>query len=473
MKSIEIGNRPRKTFELSKFVFVVLLVLLVVGVVYLAPKFEWKAPRIAITPETDTIGLGPMEIEVTEQGTGLKSLLVTLNAGGTEHTLAAEQYDEPVMEKQISVTVAKLAGLKEGPAVLRVAARDRSLWGFFRGNESVIQKHITIDVTPPTLALIADDPYINFGGAGVIVYKTSPDAEESGVKIGEYFFPGYKGQTQDPEAYVVFFAHPYNVPSDERAFLIATDKAGNTRQMRLAYNLMNVRYRKSTIQIPDEFIENRVTPLVSDVGARQESLLEIFLRVNRELRKENEEKIRRLTQKSANSILWSGAFRQLSNSKVEANFADARTYVYKGEVIDHAYHLGFDLSVTRRYPVEAANSGVVVFAGDLGIYGNTVIIDHGLGLFTTYSHLSSADVKAGDEIKKGHIIGRTGETGLAAGDHLHFEVRLAGVPVLPLEWWDEKWIRDNVTVKLDPARSENAEHSPSSAAPKTSRTRRR
>lgn len=473
MKSIELGNHPRKTGGLKKIVFVIILLSLVAGGVFVAPRFEWKAPQIKLTPDTDTIGLGAIEIAVTEQGTGLKSIQATLNAAGKEHTLAAEQYDQPVMEKKISVGLsAKLAGLQEGPAVLRVSARDRSWWSFFKGNETVVLRRVTIDITPPTIELIADDPYVNFGGTGVIVYKASPDTAQSGVKIGRYFFPGYKGQTKDPAAYLVFFAHPYNVPEDEKAVLIATDKAGNSRQMRLSYTLKNVKYKRSTISVEDDFIQGKVAPLLNDVGARQGSLKDIFLRVNRDLRKENEDKIWRVTQKSAASMLWSGPFSQLSNSKVEANFADARTYLYKGETIDHAYHLGFDLSVTKRYPVEAANSGVVAFVGDLGIYGNSIIIDHGLGLFTSYSHLSSADVKVGDQIKKGQIIGKTGETGLAAGDHLHFETILAGVPVLPLEWWDQKWIKDNITGKLDPSAAESVEDSKPSPL-KLARKRRR
>jgi murein DD-endopeptidase MepM/ murein hydrolase activator NlpD len=156
---------------------------------------------------------------------------------------------------------------------------------------------------------------------------------------------------------------------------------------------------------------------------------------------------------------------------VEANFADARTYTYHGEEIDKAYHLGFDLSVTKRYPIEASNSGVVAFTGDLGIYGNTVIIDHGLGLVTLYGHLSSIDVKEGEQIGQKQIVGKSGETGLAAGDHLHFGVYLNGVAVLPIEWWDEKWIRDNITPKLDGTTTEAAEEPKDSA--KTTRKRRR
>jgi murein DD-endopeptidase MepM/ murein hydrolase activator NlpD len=183
--------------------------------------------------------------------------------------------------------------------------------------------------------------------------------------------------------------------------------------------------------------------------ARQGAPNDVFIAVNRQLRKENEDQITALTRKVTPTIQWSGAFAQLSNSKVEANFADQRTYTWNGQPIDNAVHLGYDLSVTKNTPVEAANGGTVVYAGDLGIYGNTVVLDHGLGLFTLYSHLSAIDVKTGDSLNKRQILGKTGETGLAAGDHLHYGVYLHGVAVLPVEWWDQKWINDNIQPKLD------------------------
>jgi murein DD-endopeptidase MepM/ murein hydrolase activator NlpD len=450
MSALELGKPQRRIKPLLNLVYLAVLVGLIGAGYFVLPKFEWHAPQIKLTPDSDTIGLAPVEIEVTERGTGLKTFSATLNAGGTDHVLASEQYDGPLMQKKMTVALSsKLTGLKEGPAVLRVSARDRSLWRFFRGNETVVQKNLMIDITPPVVELIADDAYINFGGVGLIVYKPSADTVSSGVKIGGYFFPGYKGQTKDPNAHLAFFAHPYNVSEGEKAQLIATDKAGNSRQLRLAYTLKGVSYKKSTIALNDDFIQGKVASLLNDVGARQGTLKDIFIKVNRDIRKENEEKIKGITQKSTPSKLWSGAFGQLSNSKVEANFADARTYTYQNAVIDNAYHLGFDLSVTKHYPVEAANNGNVAFVGDLGIYGNTIILDHGLGLFTLYSHLSSIDVKDGESIKKAQIIGKTGETGLAAGDHLHFGVYLHGVAVLPKEWWDEKWLRDNIYPKFE------------------------
>ena len=476
MSALELGRPPRNFRPAINLLYLIVIIALLGGGYFLLPRFEWHKPEIKLTPDADALGLAPLEIAITDQGTGLKSVTATLSSGGAEHGLASEQYDQPVMQKKITIALSsKLTGVKEGPAVLRVSARDNSLWNFFRGNETVIQKNITIDITPPTLELFADDRYVNFGGVGMIVYKPSADTVTTGVKIGDYFFPGAKGQIKEhPDHFVAFFAHPYNVAEDAKAMLVATDKAGNTKEMRLVYELKNVKYKKSTIAVTDEFIEGKVAPLLNDVGARQGSPKDIFIRVNKGLRKENEAKIAEITKKFTPSILWKGAFSQLSNSKVEANFADARTYTYNNETIDNAYHLGYDLSVTKHYPAEAANSGTVAFVGDLGIYGNTVIIDHGLGLFTLYAHLSSIDVKVGDPIKQQQAIGKTGETGLAAGDHLHYGVDLHGVAILPVEWWDQKWINDNIQPKLEGQSGEAiAQAQESKAARKPARKRRR
>ena len=443
------SSRPR-----SKLPIVVVLALIVIaamagGAYFLWPRFESVPPQITVSPNVDIFGLAPLEIQVTDNGTGLRSVTATLSQGGTEHQLASEQFDRSASEQKIAIALAKVSGVKEGPAVLRVTARDASLWHFFSGNEAVLEKSITIDITPPTLELIADDRYVNFGGVGVIVYKASADTATSGVKIGDYFFPGVSGQIRDhPDHFLALFAHPYNAPPEARATLVATDKAGNTRELRLAYELKNVRYKKSTLALSDSFLQNKVAPLLADATARQGAPKDVFVAVNKRLRKENEDRITAITAKVTPSMLWKDAFAQLSNSKVEANFADQRTYTYNGEPIDTAYHLGYDLSVTKHYPVEAANSGTVAFTGDLGIYGNAVIIDHGLGLFSLYGHLSSIDVKEGDSVAKRQVLGKTGETGLAAGDHLHFGIYLDGVAVLPVEWWDQKWIDENITPKL-------------------------
>jgi murein DD-endopeptidase MepM/ murein hydrolase activator NlpD len=436
----------------SKLPIVVILVLIFAAAVaggawFLSPRFESEPPQITLSSTAEVVGVAPLEIRIADKGTGLASVRATLSQGGTEHTLAEEKFERPTAEKTIGVTLAKVPGIKEGPAVLRVSARDASM---FRPNEAVIEKNIAIDVTAPTLELIADDRYVNFGGVGVVVYKATADTVASGVKIGDYFFQGFPGQVKGhPDHLLAFFAHPYDIAAETRPTLVATDKAGNTRELRLSYELKNVKYRKSTIPLSDAFLQNKVVPLLADVAARQGTPQEVFVAVNKKLRKQNEDRIAEVTKKLTPTMLWKDAFAQLSNSKVEANFADERTYTLNGQPVDTAYHVGYDLSVTKNYPAEAANSGTVAFTGDLGIYGNTVIVDHGLGLFTLYSHLSSIDVKPGDTVAKRQPVGKTGETGLAAGDHLHYGVYLNGIAVLPVEWWDQKWIDDNITPKLE------------------------
>lgn len=473
MSAFESGTPTRSNPAVLVLIAIVIIGLLA-GAWYLWPRFEREAPQIRLEPDTDVLGAGSLEIVVTDRGAGLKSVTATLSSGGTDHPLAAEQSAQPTGEQKITVQASKLKGLKEGPAVLRVSARDRSWWSWFKGNETVVLRNLAIDVSPPTLELVADDRYVSFGGVGAIVYKPSADTATSGIRIGKYFFPGYPGQVKgNPEHHFALFAHPYDTPADSKAVLVATDKAGNTREMPLVYELRNVNYRKSTIKITDAFIQRKVAPLVNDVSARQGSPKDIFVRVNKDLRKENDDKIGQITTQGTPKMLWQGAFSQLSNSKVEANFADARSYDYNGEIVSNAYHLGFDLSVTRQYPVEAANSGTVAFTGDLGIYGNTVILDHGLGLFTLYSHLSSIAVKEGESVAARHILGKTGETGLAAGDHLHYGVYLNGVAVLPIEWWDQKWISDNIAPKLEGHSGEAIAKSQERAPRKPVRKKRR
>ena len=177
-------------------------------------------------------------------------------------------------------------------------------------------------------------------------------------------------------------------------------------------------------------------------------LLDVYLFINREVRRQNRDSIAALAGQTAPRRLWDGPFRQLANTQVESGFADHRTYLYGGDEVDQQVHLGFDLASTVNAPVAAANTGTVIFADYLGIFGNCVVIDHGLGLQSLYAHLSSIDVAVGDAVELDAVIGRSGQTGLAGGDHLHFAMLLQGRPVTPMEWWDPQWIEDRIMRKL-------------------------
>jgi len=176
-------------------------------------------------------------------------------------------------------------------------------------------------------------------------------------------------------------------------------------------------------------------------------LLGSYLVINRELRRINNEQIAALADQTAPEILWQGRFKQFMNSAVEAGFADRRTYVYRDRDVDQQVHLGFDLASTAAAAVQAANRGRVLHAGWLGIYGNCVILDHGMGLQSLYAHLSTIAVEPGELVEKDAVLGRSGATGLAGGDHLHFTMLLGGQPVTAIDWWSQKWLDDRVMRK--------------------------
>jgi murein DD-endopeptidase MepM/ murein hydrolase activator NlpD len=236
-------------------------------------------------------------------------------------------------------------------------------------------------------------------------------------------------------------------PAAFKPLITVADKAGNTASRGFPYHANARHFRADRINLSDAFME-RTVPEFSRYDIGNGSPLEQYLTINNKVRTMNRAQLVQLGLDTADEILWKGAFVRLPNAANRARFADQRDYYYKGKKVDHQTHLGIDLASIRQAKVPAANEGIVVFADFHGIYGNCVIIDHGLGLQTLYAHLSSIAVAQNDNVSKGQIIGRTGTSGLAGGDHLHYGVILSGTPVQPIEWWDAHWIKNNITSKL-------------------------
>ena len=342
----------------------------------------------------------------------------------------------------------ELPELQEGRATLHITATNDSWGRLFRGGRSELSLDLPVRFRPPSIEVLTSQHYINQGGCDAVLFKVSPGTAESGIQVGEYFFPSWP--VKEAETRLCLFAFPYNVDPKTPARIVARDEVGNESLANFNYKVFPKAFRTDTINLTDDFMARVVpaimsqTPEVEDQG----SLLKNFLAVNGRLRKTNARQLQAFAQKTSPRFLWTQPFVQLSNSQVEAAFADRRTYLYNGQVVDHQDHLGFDLAVVEHSPVVAANAGAVIHAGYFGIFGNAIIIDHGCGLQTLYGHLSSIDVKAGDAVKRGQVIGRSGQTGLAGGDHLHFTTLLDGIPVNPVEWWDPHWIQDRIEAKL-------------------------
>jgi murein DD-endopeptidase MepM/ murein hydrolase activator NlpD len=305
-----------------------------------------------------------------------------------------------------------------------------------------------VDVTPPTLEVLTSQHVTRLGGAECVVYRVGPDTTASGVQVGADVFPGAAGLFADPSLRAALFAVAPNAP-DARPVVIAADPARNKRSVPVDAVVRARRFADKTLPITDDFLTRKVPALLQENGLDTSGdLVTGYLRVNRDLRAATEKRVREICRDSNPAPLWEGGFLRLPNSAPLSGFADRRSYVYAGKTIDSQTHLGFDLASLRGAAVPAANTGRVVFTGSLGIYGNTVILDHGLGLFSLYGHLSEIVVTTGARVTRGDTIGKTGDTGLAAGDHLHFSMMVRGIHVDPVEWWDEHWIQDHVLARL-------------------------
>ncbi len=351
--------------------------------------------------------------------------------------------------------------LQAGPARIVVRAARPVLFGL-RQVESEAARDVEVRLEPPRVSVMSTFHYVNHGGAEFVVYRATPSDVESGVRVGDVTYPGFPasgaGITGDEATRVAFFALLHDQDLTTPVSLFARDGAGNEASTPLDHRPFAKPFARSRITIDDRFLQMVVPAIASttpdmNLSTTPDDLLPSFLRINNDLRRSNNETLVELAKKTAPEILWKDAFQPLVNAAVESRFADNRTYVYEGKDVDQQVHLGFDLAVTQRIPVLAANNGIVVHAADLGIYGNCVVVDHGLGVQSLYAHLSSMDVKPGDRVEKGRQLGRSGLTGLAAGDHLHFTMLLNGHAVNPVEWWDPKWMQDRVLRKLAEGRA--------------------
>jgi murein DD-endopeptidase MepM/ murein hydrolase activator NlpD len=428
-------------------IFLVPILIVLGGIGYLAWRQSVAAVRVEFEPEPKFIGARtPITLVLRARRGGVQSVDIRLNQGGTRVNVAQQAFTDPASnEQRVQIVVqGGTLGLREGAANLEVRARD-GFWRPIRVDDRMIANlPVTLDFTPPSLEVLASTRYLSRGG-GALVAVRAKGAARVGVNVGDLFFPGFPAGAPDTGLHAVLYALPWNLAPNSPVTATAQDEAGNAVSRALAVDIRPRRFPMDTIEVPEQFLASKMPELLPERGQiPPDQLLPAFLTVNRDKRKEAEEMKRKLAQKSKPGPLFEGAFIQPRNTKVFSNFAETRTYRFKGADVDTQVHLGYDLASLKNSPIPAANSGVVVYAAPLTIYGNTVVVDHGWGLQTLYAHLSSIEVKEGDEVKKGQQLGRTGATGLALGDHLHFEVLIQGVSVTPVEWWDGKWIRDHV-----------------------------
>ncbi len=442
----------------------ILLAVIVIAVLGALAFFALRTgpePQIKIEPAAKVIGRKtPITVQVSEPSRGLGTVTVELVQGDAVQKLGESVHALPpgwafwrkgTPSDQLHVVAGKdtVKDLKPGNAVIRVTAGRAG--GLFRSAApAVAQLELPVRLTPPTLQVLSTFTYVSQGGAEAVVYRVGEGAARAGVQVGKRFFPGHPLPGGGPLDRFALFSVPYDTDDASGVRVTAEDVAGNVAEVRFIDKFFPKPLRTDTIALNDAYIQKVTseimgqTPELADKG----NPLENYLQINRDLRKKNQAFLDDLATKSQPAFLWREPFLPMINTAIKANFADRRSYLYNQQTVDQQDHLGLDMASTRGASVPASNDGVVAYAGYLGIYGNCVVIDHGYGLQTLYGHLSAIDVKPGDKVKRGQIIGKSGATGLAGGDHLHFAVLLDGLPVSPIEWFDKKWINDRLKLKL-------------------------
>jgi murein DD-endopeptidase MepM/ murein hydrolase activator NlpD len=425
------------------------ILLMIVGFWFFGSTFDMGNPEIRIPHDVSMIGRQKViEVTFSDRGSSLRETLITISQGDKIYTLHTFKYPgKGTHDKTISVTVDPLGmKMQDGPAILNINAVDYSLFK----NQTLLSKPLTIDLHPPQIYLLNPQNIINPGGTCVTLYRTSKPVVISGIQVDDRFFSAYPTTLSGKPSYIAYFSIPIEAGQGQtRIKVVAQDQAGNESAVALPHLIKKGKFRTDKINLSDPFLQQKMPEFqIADMNLRGKTPVETFTHVNNVMRQDNFKKIQSLTRKSEARQLWTDTFLRMKNAAPKALFGEKRIWLYDGKAIGESLHEGVDLASLEHAPIEAANNGLVVYVGPLGIYGNTVIIDHGFSLFTLYGHLSTINVKTGQTVRKQEVMGSSGMSGLAGGDHLHFSILVGGQFVNPLEWWDAHWIADNVTKKI-------------------------
>ena len=364
-----------------------------------------------------------------------------INAESPSHRAFPQRHAAP-RDITLNVGTKTASSLHDGKAQVILTTVSNDL----RGRTD--SKSIDVDVVTAPPRVVADgvQHYINQGGSEMAVFTPSGAWTEAGVKVGDYTFRSFP-LPNHPGQYFSLFALSYQLPTDTPIYVYASNPSGAMAKTTFWYKVFPKKFRASTIPLESMNID-RIVNQIDTQHKIPGDLVQRFVTINSVMRKENNKTLYDLRLQTEPKFLWTGAFLPMVDSTVESRFADDRTYTWQGKKVDEQTHLGFDLAKLAHSPIPASNDGRVIWAQDLGIYGNCIVIDHGFGLQTIYGHLSEFLVKKGDMVKKGQTIGKTGSTGLAGGDHLHFTMQVDGVQVNAVEWWDPHWIHDRILSKM-------------------------
>lgn len=433
----------RALFMILAFIALAIALLLAFSA---SPEIELPAALTALGQAT------PINVQVRSSH-GIRRITAFVEQNGTRYRAwEDEQPGRPILWQRevpartwsFTLGTSITLQLKDGTARLVIEATSND----FRRKTVSVDREVIVITQPPALTVDSGHHYLYRGMADLTTFAVSGYWTEAGVRVGDQTFRGWPMPGGKPGMFSLF-AFAWNMPAGTTPMVYATNPAGNVASGQLAVRFPKKEqpnYRVRDLQLDDRFLQKVIEEI--DPNASGDPVAR-FVKINSEMRQANNKTLSDLRLKTEARFLWSQHFLQQHNSKVESSFADVRNYIYKGRKIDQQVHLGYDLSVTQHVGVEASNDGKIVYAAPLGIYGNCVVVDHGYALQSIYGHLSEIQVREGQWVKRGEVIGKSGQTGMAGGDHIHFSMQLEGIQIDPREWWDAHWIQDHVMKRVD------------------------
>lgn len=409
-----------------------------------SPKFERTPPSIEV-PNMSYYNLKWDIPVILRDESGISSYSVALVSKDGEKILLKRKAGDK-KEVRFNLPLPKM-NIKNGDKLhYKITANDSSKYNFLMGNESVKELEITIDTQLPQVNIIQMSNVITKGGAAVVVFYANDDAMAN-ISLTNGFqsfvaFPFYK-----PNYYLGII--PWHIHNHSfKGAIIAQDRAGNARRFSINFMRYNRNYRTSSLPLKSAFIDGKITEIIENENIRAvdsfEDELAKFRYVNENIRAKDSHTIANKILNMEREIDGFDVFKPASNAKVVGLFGDYRKFSFNRIDAGESYHLGIDLAGYKNMPIAASNDGVVVMSAELGIHGNTIIIEHGFGVASLYAHLSESFVKEGDIVAKGDIIAKSGASGLAFGDHLHFSVLLQGIPTMSNEWMDSRWLKTHI-----------------------------
>jgi murein DD-endopeptidase MepM/ murein hydrolase activator NlpD len=439
------------------WIYVVLIAFLV-GVVFVlfSSMFERNAPKIKVQNEIYWNFQKPISVEISDN-TKIKSYEVVFVDGDKKLKLETKVIKDENGVINLDILPPQFDEFykpKEGS--LKIDVYDTSKWNFFKGNQTVTNSKIIIDKKSPVANVITNSYLLRQGGSGIIIVEINDENLKDyyiSFNDEEVFelFPFYK-----KNYFISIITWPIDIKEFKRVNVVAVDLAGNKTEAKVPFYIKSFKEKIDDIKISDDFVNNVSKHVLenSDMNVPSD-IVEAFVKTNKELREKNVKTIREVVKKNLvngmNTSFDIKPFVRLPNAATFAQYGERRHYFYGENKIDEAWHLGMDWASVKRADVQVSNPGKVIFKGYLGIYGDTAIIDHGLGLGTLYAHTSSINVEVNDEVKAGQHIANTGSTGAVFGDHLHFGVLVQGIEVNPNEWLDYTWMKTNVTKTINDA----------------------